>query len=662
MYGIRYSVVTMAVALLIGTETAATLTPDLPSGQEVGTTITWIADVQGAETLRFKIENPDGTTTMARDFFKIDPVSRLLQWTPLEEGTYYIVAEARDSAKTPLASERELFVINPIATPEQPVRTTSTNHPLVALYSTLCIPGQELLVQFRPSGGSWTDTLPKTCRDQTLSVSFLVAGMKPETTYEMRHVITGVGAGLSVAFATEQSEIQAPTNRVLVAHNPPQEGVLLNAAIFADPSQPFLVGSGLPVGCPYATDLQGNLLWYYKEPCLIQNAGSIMDFFPAQQGEKFVLHMAGPPVQLPPGVPNLGGPRGQTLREIDLAGNSIRETNVDRVNEMLTEMGKEEIYFFHHDTRYLPNGHLLVMAGVERVLDDVQGDGPVDVVGDMIIDLNENLEVEWAWDSTAGDPKLPLTRRARRDELCGGLCGPLRKNILPDGTIIDAHDWTHGNAVTYTRDRNIIVSFRHQDWVVKVDYQDGQGTGNVLWRLGEEGDFDLVQTGPSDPNPWFSGQHQPLLYPKNPDWDEMVVYDNANALNEPPPSPGIFKNSRGQVYQLQETGNKLHAKLVTNSDLQVFAPFLGSAQKLANGNYHFLSGGGIDINFLPIPNSPFPAGSSNSTEVNSKGEIVYSLHTPGVVTYRSFRMRSLYETDEYGNMNGSKKNLRHNKN
>jgi len=38
---------------------------------------------------------------------------------------------------------------------------------------------------------------------------------------------------------------------------------------------------------------------------------------------------------------------------------------------------------------------------------------------------------------------------------------------------------------------DLIWSSRHQDFVMRVDYQDGTGTGNILWRMGNQGDFAL---------------------------------------------------------------------------------------------------------------------------------------------------------------------------
>lgn len=359
--------------------------------------------------------------------------------------------------------------------------------------------------------------------------------------------------------------------------------------------------------------------------------------FPPSVSGTFLIPMARPPI---PGV--IPGPvRGQLMREIDLAGNTIRETNVERINEQLIAMGHDPIYYFHHDARRLPNGHTLVMAGVENILIDIQGSGAVDVVGDMIIDLDQNFQVAWAW-STFGHDELPVTRRALRDEVCAGtpetgnICGPLR--LLGDypGQAAVAHDWTHGNTVTYTpADGNIIVSFRHQDWVAKIDYADGKGSGKILWRLGEEGDFGIEQAfgGEIDPHPWFSGQHQPMIYAQN----ELVIYDNSNARNEN--GDDNIANSRGQVYLIEEEAKT--ATLVTNADLGVYASFLGSAQKLSNGNYHFLSGGIAGEQASPVPG--FPAGLSESTEVYPEGDISYILQAPFHTTYRSFRMKSMYQ-------------------
>ena len=62
-------------------------------------------------------------------------------------------------------------------------------------------------------------------------------------------------------------------------------------------------------------------------------------------------------------------------------------------------------------------------------------------------------------------------------------------------------------------DGNILVSMRQQNWVVKVDYEDGKGSGAVLWRLGEGGNFTLK--GGTDPTDWEYAQHMPNFFSTN---------------------------------------------------------------------------------------------------------------------------------------------------
>ena len=69
-------------------------------------------------------------------------------------------------------------------------------------------------------------------------------------------------------------------------------------------------------------------------------------------------------------------------------------------------------------------------------------------------------------------------------------------------------DWTHGNAILYSSDDgNLIVSLRHRNWLLKIDYANGSGQGDIIWHLGYQGDFALV--GGTDPTDWFYAQHGP---------------------------------------------------------------------------------------------------------------------------------------------------------
>jgi hypothetical protein len=300
---------------------------------------------------------------------------------------------------------------------------------------------------------------------------------------------------------------------------------------------------------------------------------------------------------------------GQLLRELDLAGNTVLETNAGRINEQLSQRGMNKMTSFHHEARRLPDGNILVLAGTERLLTDVQGSGETDVIGDMILVLNGDLDLIWAWDAF---DHLDVKRKAVLDEKCvptGGGCPVLRLA----GT---ANDWLHGNALSMAADGNIIYSARHQDWIMKIDY--AGGTGNVIWRLGKDGDFTLLS---NDPQPWFSHQHDPH-FEDGDAANRMMVFDNGNTRRVDDGEA----HSRGQVLELDE--NSLSARLVLNADMGDYSLALGSAEKLSNGDYFFLMGW-------------MPTATSQTVVFDSSGGVTsrYQVQTQ---QYRAFRMHNLY--------------------
>ena len=94
--------------------------------------------------------------------------------------------------------------------------------------------------------------------------------------------------------------------------------------------------------------------------------------------------------------------------------------------------------------------------------------------GDMVIVLDQNFQVAWVWDPFKW----------------------LDTNRL--GTVGEGPgDWLHANSIAWSpADGNLIVSLRSQDWVIKIDYDNGTGDGHVVWRLGQGGDFTINSSGP----------------------------------------------------------------------------------------------------------------------------------------------------------------------
>jgi hypothetical protein len=242
---------------------------------------------------------------------------------------------------------------------------------------------------------------------------------------------------------------------------------------------------------------------------------------------------------------------------------------------------------------------------------------PIDILGVLLVDLDEDMQVKWFWNSF---DHLDVKRAALGDEKCrgpvgGGGCPAIFLSPV-------ANDWLHGNSLSYSRpDRNLLLSLPEQDWVIKLDYSDGKGSGKVLWRLGHEGDFKTTST---DDYPWFSYEHDAGFEP--PGSDTLVVLDNGPRHKK----KNEKANTRGQVWKLDETART--ATLVANLDLGVFSPFVGSAQRLNNGNFHFMTGVVLEDTSI----------AGRSLEVAPDGKIVSSLQMNGAVIYRSNRVANLY--------------------
>jgi hypothetical protein len=244
----------------------------------------------------------------------------------------------------------------------------------------------------------------------------------------------------------------------------------------------------------------------------------------------------------------------------------------------------------------------------------------VDILGDLILDLDENLQLVWFWNSF---DHMDLKRASLGDEKCPA--GPGGDGCTPVFLSTAANGWLHSNALYYDkRSGDVLVSIPEQDWVIKVDYKNGTGTGKVLWRLGKDGDFTAKS---NDPYPWFSYQHDVGL---DPETGLLVLFDDGHRRKDKDPKA----NNRGQTWRIDEDTHT--ATLMLNADLGVYAIAVGSAQPLSDGNYSFESG------FINPGPSLFASVYSVTTETTADGKIAYAQRVDGGLTYRSFRVATMY--------------------
>jgi hypothetical protein len=273
---------------------------------------------------------------------------------------------------------------------------------------------------------------------------------------------------------------------------------------------------------------------------------------------------------------------------------------------------------FHHDAIELPNGHIVAIASLERMFPEgAQGSqDPVDIMATLLVDLDQDLQVSWVWNAF---DHIDVKRKASTDGHCRGL---LSGGCAPVYLAPVANDWLHGNSVAYSgKDGNLVVSFPAQDWVVKIDYRDGKGSGKVLWKLGEGGD---VKPESADASPWFSHQHDVGYEPVAS--DTLLLFDNGVMRRK----KDTNAHSRGQVWKIDD--ERRTATLVVNADLGIYASFLGAAQRLANGNFSFNAGGARDG----------ATAKARVIEVTPQGKVVYAIETTGESLYRAHRVADLY--------------------
>jgi hypothetical protein len=320
--------------------------------------------------------------------------------------------------------------------------------------------------------------------------------------------------------------------------------------------------------------------------------------------------------------------RNQLLREVDLAGHIIRETNASRVAEQLESRGihsdcrkggKQCLSAFHHEAIRLPNGHTLAVTGLERMMPaGTQGSQePVDILGDVIVELDEEFQVVGFWN---GFDHLDVNRASLRNSKCKE--GPGRGGCAAVFLASEANGWTHTNALNYIPSSgDFLMSMPEQNWVVKVDYRNGKGSGKVIWRLGKEGDFTARS---DDPYPWFSYQHDAGFDPVGS--NILTLLDNGYARHE---SDSTAK-TRGQVWQIDE--EKRTATLVRSVNLELYSSAVGSAQTLKNGGYNFQAG------YVDFPISPY----GRTVEADRDGRIVFAIDLHGTLVYRSFRVDDMY--------------------
>lgn len=480
-------------------------------------------------------------------------------------------------------------------TPGDPpgVTLSTTQNPLVAQYavSSTCL-GQAM-AEFGPdtSYGRSTAWYPST--GPYSPINFFVAGMNSSRTYHMRVLFDCFG---KVWDSPDQTFTTGAVPGTDLDPDGSSVPVIMPAITVTRPTPALNPAPGVEVFNmveppnvniyrAFVTDLQGNMIWYFDPGA---EGGSATPMKLLDNGH-FMIDDG-------------------LLQEVDLGDNIIRSVSQQQVNQSLQAKNYDfTIGIFHHDVVVLPNGHWVTLAYTTKQFTNLpEYPGTMTVTGDALIDIDPSGNVAWAWN---GFDHLDINRHLQG---------------LPD--------WTHSNAIVYTADGNLLVSMRHQSWILKIDYENGLGTGSVLWKLGEEGDFTSAS---GDPNDWFYAEHDPSILTSDGSKTTLAIWDNGNlridssgAMCGVGSGPACY--SRATIFQIDEAAKT--ANLLWDYLPGFYSWWGGSIGQLSNGNMEF---------DMTIPTN---TTASQVTEVTQTGnpQVVWQLNITGENAYRTSRIPSLY--------------------
>ncbi len=487
---------------------------------------------------------------------------------------------------------------------------TATANPLVAQYTITPPFAGTVTISFGPTTSYGLQTWGQTTPSGGGPVSIYVAGMTAKTAYHMRASVAFAN-GLSAndadhTFTTGTAVINTPAvpftptlTATTTTGTTPQAGIeIINS-----------LPSGPPTSGVYATDLNGNVIWNYPFPDAMSTS-FIQGLKQLPNGDFVIVIGANSEVPLQGGIP-----AGTLIavREIDLAGNTVRQITLAQLNAALATAGfNVSLLDFHHDVEVLPNGHWLILANTMKSVTLTGASSPTNVLGDVVVDLDTNLNPVFVWNEF---DHLDVNRHPY---------------MFPD--------WTHSNAIIYSSDDgNFTVSIRHQNWLVKVNYANGTGDGSIIWRLGEGGDFTLQ--GGTDPTDWFYAQHGPSYFSTgNAGIFSLGLMDNGNDREFPAGvtcgaagAPACFYSTVPvmQINESTKTANLTFHQIVPTN---LYNSFGGNAEQLQNGNVEYdlcgeITGTNSDVFEVTQTSSP---------------QTVWHLRSSGTQLFRAYRIPSLY--------------------
>ena len=290
------------------------------------------------------------------------------------------------------------------------------------------------------------------------------------------------------------------------------------------------------------------------------------------------------------------------LPEGVLIGGTNRLQREEDVPPVLVSWGGEILWrgkiVNHHHIHRTPEGNYMFLVEEERYFKHLNAS----LVGDTIIEFDpQSNSVVWEWH--------------------------LFDHVTPE---VRRRDWAHCNAIEPDlRNGSLYLSARNFNSIFKID----RATGDIVWRLGEDGDFEIP------PEDRFYHQHSPEVQPNG----NILLFDNGSF--RPKEVGGEF--SRALELSLDEESMKAKAVWSWRNTPDLFTPIWGDADRLKNGNTLMVFGNRVPLNLslarLSGPNltgHKIPTQTTRLIETTPDGEKVWELEfsPPQWGTYRAKRI------------------------
>jgi outer membrane protein assembly factor BamB len=367
-----------------------------------------------------------------------------------------------------------------------------------------------------------------------------VLGLLPETSYQFQVVAFGEG-------------VMAAGDTLRLTTGPLPADLPVYSAGGGDPSPGYVVFGAYPYGV--VIDNTGRIVWYRH-----LDGGPTLNFQVQPTGRYTTSPITPAPGDATPWI------------EFDPLGNEVRRLGC-----------ADGLIARFHDLIAEPDGSYWLMCDETRIMDltPYGGQPAAAVTGTVVQHVDAAGTRLFSWSPFGHFAITDLDSASR------------------SGASVN---WTHGNAIDFDTDGNLLVSFRSLSEITKIDL----ATGSVLWRLGGLAN-QFTLSGTLTP---FIGQHGLRVVGPG----RLLLLDNRG-----------LAASRAERYVLDEAGRIATLLESYSAQPPVTAILGGSTQLLPGGRVLVAYGNGNRVQ-----------------EYDAAGNVVWEIHdNPGYV-FRAQRITSLY--------------------